>query len=241
MMQGLNPRIEDSASQELIVYDQEVRVRDSQELIYPSDDTLPQKNETRTRTSKNSTTGTMLKRRIPASVKSYPLIHETIGAGAFDYPASDQKYAGRCDFNGTRAILIQDHARLKPTNKISIAMWIYLPATAVSDPIHYIVTKEKYLIQVDDHASAPNQIRARVVIGGNNYDLVYTYTPNTWFHLAVTWKSPDFKLYVNGALQTSRSDASGTLDTSTKPLAIGTANNGGFTSTGFTSTGFVVV
>jgi hypothetical protein len=147
---------------------------------------------------------------------------------------TDQRFAAGVTFPGEKGIMIKDHSRLKPTDKISIAMWLYLPATEVGDPVRYILTKTKYLIQIDDHATASNQIRARVVVGGSNYDLTYTYTPNTWFHFAITWKSPNFRMYINSVSQTSRSDASGTLDTSTDSLAI-SAGNSGFYNSGYTS------
>lgn len=237
MLQGIERRIDDSASSELIIYDDEIRIRTSDEHVNDSGNYV-EENSIRRRLS--TYLESLFRRRMPSTPNSYPLLHYTFGVDSFLYSFNNKKFGGSAQFLGGRGIIIQDHTRLKPTDKIVYAEHLYISATVGGDPIRYIITKGTYLVQIDAHTTAPNQIRLRVIVSGSTYDLFYTYTPDTWFHLAFTWKSPNFKVYVNGTLNTSRSDATGTLDSNTLPLGIGTANTGNYTTSGFISTGFVV-
>lgn len=164
-----------------------------------------------------------LRRLVPTNVSSYPLIHTITGTEKC--PAStDTKFGCRGDFNGSSYITITDHDLLDPTTQLSILLWIYSPATVADG---FIVVKDN---QYELKFTSGNGISWRIYSGGAwKTALTTTFTPNTWTHIAATYKSTASgqKLYKNGA----------SIATDAETGAIGTsANNCGIGSKGGTGT-----
>lgn len=156
-----------------------------------------------------------IRRKVPTSVSLYPLTHTT--TGTLSFPGSNGKFGCRCDFSGSSYITITTDSTLNPTTQISIALWIYSPATS-ADGI--IVRKNN---QYELKFTSGNGISWRIYSGGAwKTALTTTFTPNTWTHIAATYKSTSSgqKLYKNASLVASDSDT-GSINTTSNNLGIG--------------------
>lgn len=166
------------------------------------------------------------RRKVPNSPDSYPLVHTTNGSG-LTFPVKDTKFGGRMDFDGASHITIANDPVLDPTDKLSIAMWLYIPANSA---FRFLMAKDNvdgtWEILLTDSS---NVLRAEFDTSGGSNLIDYNYIINTWFHLVVTWAgAPDnrMRLYVDKVQQGGDKTTSGTLDTSTEPLGIGSRPNG---------------
>jgi hypothetical protein len=185
MLQGLNPKIEDASTTEVIVESTGERLR--------SEYTMSRKKTT--------------------PCKSYPLVH-TI-TGTFSFPTTDLKYGGRGDFSGSSYITIDNHTRLNVTSEISIGGWFYFPSEEAS--VHRLISKaSQYTMTITN-----NVLTANIYIsGGTGGGFNWVFEKNKWYHIWMTWKSPTLKFYVDLSLVGTQT-RSGTLDTTSNPLHIG--------------------
>ncbi len=184
------------------------------------------------------------RKKIPNSVKAYPLLHTTTGTLTFGTSAT--KFGGAVTFDGSSYISIADHVNLEPTS-ISFGGWFYLPATDSGDTASQtLIDKGVYSLTVDPHATAANQLRATInTLGLENLtteasvniqtedslnlesdividnDVTYTFTPDAWNHIWVTWADPNLKLYIDKVLVSSNVSADGALQTNSNALTIG--------------------
>lgn len=166
--------------------------------------------------SRNAASG--LRRLVPSSVSSYPLIH-TITGTETPSKLSVSKFGCGGLFNGSSYITIGTHSLLNPTTEIGIALWIYSPATS-ADGI--IVAKNN---QYELKFTTGNGISWRIYSGGAwKTALTTTFTTNTWTHIAATYKSTSSgqKLYKNGVSVGSDAET-GAIATSSNNLGIGSS------------------
>jgi len=156
----------------------------------------------------------------PETVKSYPLLHSTVGTLTFPV-AGDTKFGSGAVFDGSSYITVDDHSRLNPTDEISFGGWFYPKSS--SGLIGLIKKNAQYILRQND-----NLIEAGIRKGASfgtfaAFDI--SGLLDQWNHFFGTWKSPTLKLYVNGSLVDSVT-RSGAMNTSTSKLGIG-ADGGG--------------
>lgn len=162
----------------------------------------------------------MYGRRIPANPLAYDLTHTTHGNLSFPNPMDEAlKYAGGCKTDGTGYIVIDDHDLFDFANAMGIPIWLKLPATAGGDGIQTIIDKEDFALEIDAHATAANRLRGRVTIGGMDYEVTYTYTPNAWFAVILYHDGTNLTIYVNDTQQ-DQIAAAGSIDTNATNLGI---------------------
>lgn len=218
------PDVENTSLKERITYVPEVRERTTSVITgYPNKILLNAK----------ARASPLLRRRAPvAPLSSHPLIYTITGTESA--PANNTKFGGRGDFNGSSYITITTDALLNPTAEITIALWIYSPATS-ADGI--IVAKNN---QYELKFTSANGISWRTYSGGAwRTARTTTFTPNTWTHIVATYKSTASgqKLYKDNVLVSS--DAlTGALGTSTNNLGIGSSPG---TSTVINGTRFAIL
>lgn len=154
-----------------------------------------------------------IRRLVPTTVSSYPLVHTITGTETC--PAlTDGKFGCISKFDGSSYITIADHSSASPTSEIGIALWIYSPATSADG---FIVVKDT---QYELKFTSGNGISWRTYNGSWRTALTTTFTPNTWTHIAATYKSGGQKLYKDAVLVAS--DAlTGAIGSSSNTLGIG--------------------
>jgi len=168
------------------------------------------------------------RRKKPSSVDTYNLVHTQVGAGALTFPVSDTKFGARCDYDGTNYITIDDDTILKPTDKLTISMWLYIPT---NDSVQHTfirkgVTNTSYLWRIETNGDLTIRIKTDNA-GGTNYKITITngnYPLNTWFHATMTWKgTPDNRLrfYIDKVQKGGDVTTVGALYVNTDKLGIG--------------------
>lgn len=169
-----------------------------------------------------------MKKKIPETVASYSLIHTNNGTPA--YAEAGHKFGGHAKFDGSNYITIADNTILNQTDKITLIGFTYLPANDAAS--HIIFTKDAATAQyaVFAAALAGNEMIFRTNSTGQN-DIQFTYTPNTWFHFAMTFKNtPEnrMRLYIDAVKQGVDLTTSGNLVTTTTAVSIGATDTGSF-------------
>ena len=185
----------------------------------------------------------VFRKRIPSEVITYDLIHTTTGSLTFTGNAT--KLGGGATFDGSSFVTITNHPELAPT-AISFGGWFYLPATASSDTASQtLISKGVYELSIDPHATAANQLRAKVNLSGDSdllletgavlqtedsqtivgdatrdEDVTNSFNANAWNHIWVTFGGAGLKLYVNNSLVATNVSV-GDLQTNTDNLVIG--------------------
>jgi hypothetical protein len=186
----------------------------------------------------------VFRKKIPSLMSVYDLTHTTTGTITFDVSAT--KHGGAGTFDGSSYISITHHAELSPTS-ISFGGWFYLPATDSSDTSSQtLISKGVYELSIDPHATASNQLRAKMNLFGvqdltteagviiqtedsltieadavYNEEITYAFNANAWNHIWVTFGDPNLKLYLNNVNVASSTSATGALQTNTNDLVLG--------------------
>lgn len=218
-MQDLNIELEDDAQRRFLIYDGQPRARtldtfhgnviEGDKLYNPRD-------------IKNW----QFQRQLPddvTTIKSYPLIHTTLGAGSFTfYPSprnsfTSYQFGAYADNNGTKYITIDDNARLDPTTELTIAIMAYVPTGATSGII--CEKTNQYELKING-----SNFEFRVYSGSWKTPVTAAITFDAWNTIVCTYKSTASgqKIYKNGSLADS--------DAETGAMA-GTANNLGIFAT----------
>lgn len=124
-------------------------------------------------------------------------------------------------FNGPNTgtyVQVADHAALDITSELTVAAWIYLRSTP--SELHTIVSKDtNYEYHVDNQRrvywwwnDSGGTVRSITTAARINL--------NQWYHIAVTYRSNEQRIYIDGNLQGSASHA-GALATNALPLFVG--------------------
>lgn len=185
----------------------------------------------------------MFRKKIPSQVITYDIIHTTTGTLTFS--TSGTKLGGGATFDGSSFVTITNHPELAPT-AISFGGWFYLPATASSDTASQtLISKGVYELSIDPHATAANQLRAKVNLFGDSdllletgavlqtedsqtivgdstrdEDVTNSFNANAWNHIWVTFGAAGLKLYLNNSLVATNVSV-GDMQTNTDNLVIG--------------------
>ena len=185
----------------------------------------------------------MFRKKIPSQVITYDIIHTTTGTLTFS--TSGTKLGGGATFDGSSFVTITNHPELAPT-AISFGGWFYLPATASSDTASQtLISKGVYELSIDPHATAANQLRAKVNLSGDSdllletgavlqtedsqtivgdairdEDVTNSFNANAWNHIWVTFGGAGLKLYLNNSLVATNVSV-GDMQTNTDNLVIG--------------------
>lgn len=107
------------------------------------------------------------------------------------------------------------------TSALSVSAWVYDSDT--SGGHRDIVTKYGHFkFRIDSDAEG-GKLSSFVWIGGNPEPRISAvWTKNTWTNVAFTWNTNgNFKLFINGALKSSSTTRTGTLNTSSNDLTVG--------------------
>jgi hypothetical protein len=137
------------------------------------------------------------------------------------------KYGNALNFNGTNALVtIPDSAALHLTTGMTLEAWVYPTALTggTSSGWRTVLLKEQtgdltYGIYANN--GTVNRPDGYIfVTAENNTQGTATLALNVWTHLALTYDGAALKLYVNGALASSRA-VTGAIKVSTNPLRIG--------------------
>jgi len=175
----------------------------------------------------------------------HALSYATTGTISFDTAGSKHGAGGETD--GASYITITDHADLEPSSSLSFGGFFYLLATDSGDIVSQdIVDKGVYSLKIDPHATAANQLRATVNIGGQtgnlttesssnltteaavnleidnlslDFQVTGTYTASAWNHIWVTWDGTDLKLYIE-KVEADTITATGTLNSNSQDCII---------------------
>jgi hypothetical protein len=124
-------------------------------------------------------------------------------------------------FDGvSQYVEVADHAALDITSELTVAAWIYM-RTAPSE-LHTIVSKDtNYEYHIDSQRRLYWWWNDSV--GATRSLTTTTQIPlNEWHHVAITYRSGEQRMYIDGVLQGSAGTFTGTLATNGLPLYVGT-------------------
>ena len=133
------------------------------------------------------------------------------------------KNGGALSFDGVNDwVTVADANDLDLTNGMTLSAWVN--PTGVGADWQTVVLKETpgfmaYALYADTDSARPS---GHVVVGGSDLDTrgPATVPNNVWTHLAASYDGANLRLYVNGALASTRT-ASGSMSPSTGALRIG--------------------
>jgi hypothetical protein len=124
-------------------------------------------------------------------------------------------------FDGTNDYVeVADNAALDITSELTIAAWIYMRTTP--SELHTIVSKDtNYEYHIDNNRHLYWWWNDS---NGNTRSLTTTnqIALSQWQHVAVTYQSGAQRMYINGVLQGTTGNYTGSLDTNDLPLYVGT-------------------
>jgi hypothetical protein len=124
-------------------------------------------------------------------------------------------------FDGTNDYIeVADSAALDITSELTIAAWIYMRTTP--SELHTIVSKDtNYEYHIDNNRHLYWWWNDS---NGTTRSLTTTsqIALNQWYHVAVTYQSGAQRMYINGVLQGTTGNYTGTLATNDLPLYVGT-------------------
>jgi len=172
----------------------------------------------------------IMRRRMPETVKSYPLIHTEVIFSGITFPKLDTKFGANINWDNVGYITIDDNTLLKPTDKMTIAGWIRPKSTAGFDWVLSKGVSESY--NVFTKASGTN-MRWSVFTGAGPTDNILDLDgapADIWFSSVMTIDSAarEMKLYIDGVqIGGTLTTATGNIHTNTVDLHIGRRSNGG--------------
>jgi hypothetical protein len=126
------------------------------------------------------------------------------------------------DFNGSTYASVTNASQLQPTAALTVAGWVKADSLTPGDNVNTILRKgeatpNNYALSIADgkvqlllDAADAGGIR------GNT-----TITPGQWYHVAGTWNGSQARLYVNGLLDNTPVNKTGSLGTDTRALYMG--------------------
>ena len=132
------------------------------------------------------------------------------------------RFGGALTFNGSSGrVSVPDTASLDLTSAVTLEAWVNPAANQTNWRTVVQKQVDSYLLHASNSSGALRPA-AGVMVGTAVPTVVASSAipVNTWSHLAMTYDGAQLRLYVNGALISSR-DQTGPIATSTSPLWIG--------------------
>jgi len=157
-------------------------------------------------------------------------ISDTGNNGTITGTADVLGWHGRArDFNGTSdSISIANHATLNPTAEITLAAWVHPDTILARQFVFNKIGAGPSFPGYTLHQIASGLMRCEILNTANDaIDTVSTIPTATWTRVISTWKVGIQKIYVNGALETTRTPVNTSIGTNTNNLFIGQNGAGG--------------
>ena len=118
---------------------------------------------------------------------------------------------------------VPDNNALDITNELTVAAWIYM--RSAPPELHTIVSKDT---NYEYHIDTQRRVYWWWNDSNGNVRSITTTTQialNTWYHVAVTYSSGAQRIYINGNVQATTGNFTGTLATNALPFYVGTDYN----------------
>lgn len=115
-----------------------------------------------------------------------------------------------------------------PTTALSVSAWIY--DTDTSNGYRDFFTKAGHFkFRIDNNSEGGNLSSFVWISGSPEPRLSTSWTKNVWTNVSFTWNTNgNFRLFTNGILRSSSTTRSGTLNTTTNELTVGSDQSSTF-------------
>jgi len=133
------------------------------------------------------------------------------------------------DFDGINDYInIPDHASLDLPTTLTVEAWMHLDGRT-SGTQNIVRKNDNYFLgEIPSNYSSFSVLVHRPLPPGSWDKLTSSYPPcwfeGKWVHVAMTYQSGNWRLYINGELDAVRTDITGSLNTTTNPLHIGSVS-----------------
>jgi len=164
---------------------------------------------------------TQMDRKRPETVKSNPLTFTENGGTLSYIDAEDSSAGGGMGFDGSTYLSIANHTLLQPASNISIVGWFYLPASSGTHQIIHRTTA--YLVRL----ISGNTLQFLVRRSSGWTTRSFSYTPDTWFHLACTYSGSQGIIYENGIVVDSSTFSNQAMQPGSGDVGVGATGVGG--------------
>ena len=207
--QSVPKQVDEDVDIELIVYDPEVRERIQDFTLNPGP-VAAALAQTRQRDDMRGCI-----RQLPNQVKAYPL--DSTITGTAQLSNTLRQFSGGAVFDGSSYITVSNHARLNPTDDITIAGWFYFTD---ADTIRSVLEKPNQY----DLVVGRDQIQFRMYIASTSYLTTIPITENAWHYILMSYDGSNLKRMVNAT--ENNLSITGSIDTGSSDFTIGTGASG---------------
>ncbi|MCR3907029.1 MAG: LamG domain-containing protein [Tenericutes bacterium] len=138
---------------------------------------------------------------------------------------SNEETRKALEFDIDDYVLVPQHESLNITEELTLEAWIK-PENMTHVGWHTIICKGSNYVYQLLYNDEIKTLAMGLKIGGKPYFVEFPYVPDgVWHHLVGTYKSGEFKIYLDGVLSKSRNDILGSIDTNDEPLTVGNRRN----------------
>jgi len=141
------------------------------------------------------------------------------------------KIGRAANFDGTGFVTVGDNPSLRPTNALSVAFWLYLPASVGNTP-GLVAKRNAYSDSSAFAVWADSNLNVDIDTENDRFASSQALPIGQWVHVAVVFDGSlptanRVSVYFNAMLDSTHAETSASISQFTSPLEVGRLRNGG--------------